>query len=129
MFSGNAMKLETFAKIAEKFEPPVGRKYTLNFALASDYIVDATKLANMFNSEHWMCKITPIHNNEACKANGIETKDGYIGYDSYREVENNLIRAGFDTLVFIPSMDEENGLVTCGNAVLSGTKIKTNEVH
>lgn len=33
--------------------------------------------------------------------------------------------AGFDTLVFIPSMDEENGLVTCGNVILGGSQLKT----
>ena len=124
MFSGNALSLEEFAKIASKFPSPIGRKYTLNFALASNYIVDAKKLSSMFNPDEWMCKITPIHNNNACKSNGIETIGGYDTYLPYKETEENLKSYKFDTLVFVPSMDEENGLVTCGNAILSGSKIK-----
>ena len=123
MFSGNAMKLETFARIAEKFPEPIGRKYTLNFALASSYIVNAEKLKNLFDPEHWMCKITPIHNNNACRENKIVTVDGYDSFEPYRKVENDLKCSGYDVLVFVPSMDEEQGLVTCGNAVLSGREI------
>jgi hypothetical protein len=29
--------------------------------------------------------------------------------------------------VFVPSIDEEDGLVTCGNAVLGGSQLKTDE--
>ena len=71
-----------------------------------------------------MVKITPIHNNDACKENGFKTKNGYCSYEVYREAENNLIEAGFDVIVFVPSMDEENGTITCGNAILGGSKIK-----
>jgi hypothetical protein len=35
-----------------------------------------------------------------------------------------LKSAGFDVLVFVPSTDEENSLVTCGNLILGGGKIK-----
>ena len=71
-----------------------------------------------------MCKITPIHNNNACRENGIETIDGYDSYKPYAKPENDLKAAGFDVLVFVPSMDEEDGLVTCGNAVLGGSTFK-----
>ena len=40
-------------------------------------------------------------------------------------IAGNLIKTwedlkakGFDVLVFVPSIDEEHGLVTCGNAIL-----------
>ena len=35
--------------------------------------------------------------------------------------------AGFDVLVFVPSIDEEDGLVTCGNAILGGSTLKYNQ--
>ena len=65
---------------------------------------------------------TPIHNNNACTENGITTVGGYSSFTPYAELEQGLIDAGFDVLVFVPSMDEENGLVTCGNAVLGGSQ-------
>ena len=39
-----------------------------------------------------------------------------------RKVEEDLKANGFDVIVFVPSYDEDNGLITCGNAILSGKK-------
>ena len=124
MFQGGSISLEELAKIADKMPDPLSRKYCLNFAYASDYEVDGEYLAKLFDKDKFMCKITPIHNNEACRENGIATLEGYSNYNSYREPEESLKGAGFDTLVFVPSMDEEEGLVTCGNLVLSGSEVK-----
>lgn len=120
MFNGKSLNLSGISKICEALPPPISRKYCLNFALASNYEVDASKLADLFDPEMFMVKITPIHNNTACRQNGIETTDGYEYYLPYKQAEEDLKAAGFDVLVFVPSMDEEDGLVTCGNVVLSG---------
>ena len=85
--------------------------------------MEITAKTRTLNPEHWMCKITPIHNNNACKQNKIVTVDGYDSFEPYRNVESKLKESGFDVLIFVPSMDEEQGLVTCGNAVLSGREI------
>jgi len=45
-----------------------------------------------------------------------------------KPVEFTINRRNIDVLVFVPSMDEENGLVTCGNAILSGSEIKIGPV-
>jgi len=119
MFAGLSITLKELARIADRMPEPVSRKYCLNFAFASGYIIDGKKLASMFDSEKFMCKITPIHNNNACRDNGIETLGGYSSFTPYRDVENSLKDAGFDVIVFIPSMDEEFSKVTCGNAILS----------
>jgi len=124
MFGGSSITLSDFAKIADTLPEPIGRKYCLNFAYASDYEVDGDKLANLFDSEKFMCKITPIHNNVSCQQNGIKTIDGYASYLPYKKPEDSLKAAGFDVLVFVPSMDEEDGLVTCGNAILGGSELK-----
>lgn len=124
MFNGGSISLEEFAKIADKMPEPISRKYCLNFAYASDYEINGEYLATLFDTEKFMCKITPIHNNTACRENKIETIGGYESYYPYIKPEQSLKDAGFDVLVFIPSMDEEDGLVTCGNLVLSGSKVK-----
>lgn len=124
MFGGDSLDLSEFAKIADRMPNPVGRKYCLNFAYASDFDINGRLLASMFDSEKFMCKITPIHNNNACAENGIETIDGYDSYLPYKKPEEELKAAGFDVLVFVPSMDEEDGLVTCGNLALGGSEMK-----
>lgn len=102
----------------------VGRKIALNFAL-TDAEIDADKLRRLFDPKYFMCKITPMHLTNACEDNDIVTTDGYEKYYPYKEVEENLKRVGFDVLVFIPSKEEDEGRITCGNAILSGSKAKT----
>ena len=71
-----------------------------------------------------MVKITPIHNNNACHENNIKTDGGYDSFVPYKKAEEDLKNAGFDVLIFVPSLDEEQGLVTCGNLILGGSKIE-----
>lgn len=127
LFRNLSYSLEDISNICKNLPDPIGRKYCLNFAYASDSIIDGKKLANLFDPSKFMCKITPIHNNRACIENKIETVGGYTSYSPYKSVEEELKNAGFDVLVFIPSMDEENGLVTCGNLILSGTELKLDD--
>jgi 23S rRNA (adenine2503-C2)-methyltransferase len=119
LFSDNSLTLEEISKIGEMLDMPRGRKYALNFALGDNFEVDAEKLRDLFNPNKFMVKITPIHITNSCKENNIETKNGYFDYSPYREIENKLIKVGFDVLVFIPSIEEDTSRITCGNAILS----------
>lgn len=128
MFSGNAHTLEDISIIMDRllsyFELPhvnipfKGRKIALNFALTGDKI-DGAKLRSLFNPKYFMCKITPLHMTEACVENGMSAHDGYTAYSSYRPVEEELKKHGFDVLVFVPSKEEDESRITCGNAILS----------
>lgn len=124
MFGGCSLSLREIAIVAEKLPMPIGRKYCLNFAYSTDFEVNAEVIASLFDPEKFMCKITPIHNCNACVENGIKTEDGYSSYLPYKKPEQALKDAGFDVLVFIPSQDEEDGCITCGNVVLGGSEIK-----
>lgn len=124
MFGDTTLTLEELAAIADKMPYPLSRKYCLNFAFSSDFKIEADKVKRLFDPEKFMIKITPIHNNNACRENKIETVGGYEYFAPYAQVEEDLIAAGFDVLVFVPSMDEEDGLVTCGNAILGGSELK-----
>ena len=119
LFSGNSLSLAEIAEIGRLLPDPVGRKYALNFALANDTIIDGGILRNLFSPEKFMCKITPIHETFTSKENKIITSDGYDSYYPYKDAENSLKDAGFDVLVFIPSKDEDESRITCGNAILS----------
>jgi len=120
MFSHNSLSIMEISQICELLPMPIGRKYALNFALADDYIIDADALAVLFPPEKFMCKITPLHRTKSCAENGIVTTHGYEAFTPYKDVEERLKNAGFDVIVFVPSYDEDDGLITCGNAILSG---------
>jgi 23S rRNA (adenine2503-C2)-methyltransferase len=125
MFSGNAETLENISKMferlledKEKNKRVIGRKIALNFAI-TDKEIDGKKLRDLFNPAYFMCKITPMHENTACNKNGLITKDGYTNYYPYKKVEEDLKKNGFDVIVFVPSKEEDESKITCGNAILA----------
>lgn len=121
MFNGNSLSLKEISKIGRYLIEPKGRKYTLNFALADNYEINAEKLRDLFNPDKFMVKITPLHKTHSSIENDIKTTGGYEYFTPYQQVEKDLIKAGFDVLVFVPSYDEDLGRITCGNAILSGS--------
>jgi len=125
LFSGRAHMLKDVADMALRLPDPVGRKYALNFALSDSSIINASLLAKLFSPKKFMTKITPLHMTTACSTNDIKTTGGYTSYTPYKKIEEELKDAGFDVLVFIPSIDEDLGRITCGNAILSGTVPET----
>lgn len=121
MFSGNSLSLDEIAHEMAFMPPPKGRKYTLNFALADGYEINPGRLESFFDPKHFMVKITPIHYTKSCKDNKIQTSSGYDLYEPYRKIEEGLQAYGFDVIVFIPSIEEDESKITCGNAILSET--------
>ena len=95
-----------------------GRKIALNFAL-TDAPINADDLRFYFDPQYFMCKITPMHNTKAVIKNGMITDGGYDYYYPYKKTEEELKEAGFDVIVFIPSKEEDESRITCGNAILA----------
>lgn len=117
MFRGNALTLEGIARVMEGIVP-VGRKVTLNFAVAS-YEIDPAVLLKYFDPEDYIIKLTPMHKTAAAERNRIRTIGDYTEYHPYAEHEDRLVAAGYDVLVFIASEAEDLGRITCGNAILA----------
>lgn len=120
MYQGCTLSIPEIAEVCADFPAPNGRKYCINMAMADGYEADGEKIARLFSPDKWMVKITPIHVTTASAEHGIETTGGYDVYEAYAYAEHAFKHAGFDTLVFVPSYDEDFGMITCGNAVLSG---------
>lgn len=120
MFNNNSCSFSEIAKIMRGIIPN-GRKITLNFAVA-DYEINPNILLNYFDPDDYIIKLTPMHKTETAIQNGIETKGDYTTYHPYDNHEHELIKAGYDVIVFIASKYEDLGMITCGNAVLTGKK-------
>jgi len=118
MFGGNSCTLSQIANIMRGIIP-VGRKITLNFAVAG-YTVDCDLLARLFSPELYIVKLTPMHKTATASEGGIRTEGDYTTPEPYQDLQARFERAGFETLVFIASHDEDAGRITCGNAILSG---------
>jgi len=120
MFRGQAAPLSEIARIVNRY-PPKGRKITLNFAVAG-YTIDPSVLIRLFSPERYIIKLTPMHKTKTALMNGIETEGDYTTITPYKEDEERLKAAGYDVLVFVASVAEDLGRITCGNAILAGTR-------
>lgn len=119
MFSKNTLNLDEIAGMVDCWTP-LGRKITLNFAVAG-YEIDVAKLRKLFDPEKVIIKLTPMHKTQTAITNDIKTDGDYTTIYPYQKIEEELKSVGFDVLVFIASEYEDMGRITCGNAILSGT--------
>ena len=119
LFGGKSLPLSDIAEIAAYLPKPKGRKYTLNFPVSSDTILNASELDNLFEKDKFIVKITPIHETNEARMNRISTPEGYDNYRVYKKFEYPLLDRGWDVIVFVPSKEEDEDRITCGNALLS----------
>lgn len=112
LFDYKSLSLSAISKIADKLPMPKGRKYTLNFPVTAQTILDAKELTSLFDKDKFIVKITPIH--ESAIENGFEVT-GYSDYNVYRMFEQPLLEEGWD----VPSKEEDSDRITCGNALIA----------
>ena len=122
-FNNLSLSLEEISKLSKKLPKPVGRKYTLNFAVTKDTILDADRLSSLFDKDDFIVKITPIHETHSAIENGYDVTTSYDDYDVYRKFEQPLVKAGWDVIVFVPSKEEDSDRITCGNALISNSSL------
>lgn len=116
LFGGSSLTLEEISELGKTLPAPKGRKYTLNFCVSSETIIDGWKLADLFHPDNWIVKLTPVHNAQTAKDNGLYTEFWYKSHEACCK------SAGFDVIVFVPSEEEEQGRITCGNLILAQNK-------
>lgn len=118
LFDSRSLSLSAISKIADKLPMPKGRKYTLNFPVTAQTILDAKELTSLFDKDKFIVKITPIHETASAIENGFEVT-GYSDYNVYRMFEQPLLEEGWDVIVFVPSEEEDSDRITCGNALIA----------
>jgi 23S rRNA (adenine2503-C2)-methyltransferase len=65
MYKGMVMSLDQIAAMCRTLPDPIGRKYCLNFAYSTDFIVDATKLSAMFDPDKLLRQLSAIQESRA----------------------------------------------------------------
>lgn len=125
MFRSNAHSLEEIAKIMEGIIPN-GRKITLNFPVAN-WEVNPNILLKYFDPDYYIVKLTPIHKTTNAKLHDhYQTNKDYTTYEPYKNIEQSLLKAGYDVIVFLASEEEDISEITCGNAILSHMTVPRN---
>lgn len=121
-FNNMSLNLEEISDLAAKLPAPNGRKYTLNFAVTSQTILNPKYLSTLFDKNKFIVKITPIHETNSAIDNGFDVTTSYTDYDVYRKFEDPLLEEGWDVIVFVPSKEEDGDRITCGNALIATNK-------
>ena len=121
MFRNKSLSLAEIGKIIDDLPMPVGRKYTLNFAVTSKSNLDVAMMNKFFDKKKCIVKITPIHETVEANDNGYEI---VTDFDVYEKFEQPLVDDGWDVIVFIPSKEEDEDRITCGNSLIALNHIK-----
>ncbi len=104
-----------FAEMAEygrAFHRPGERKVTLNFALADNLPVSATKLLEYFDPEVFLIKITPVNPTHRAKENDILTN--IRPEDTDHPTIRKLADAGYQVVFSFGEREENNIGSNCG---------------
>ena len=121
MFRGMSSSLEDIGKIIDRLPMPKKRKYTLNFAVTSENNLNPDLMEKYFDKEKCIVKITPIHETVEAVDEGYEI---VTDFDVYEKFEQPLVDRGWDVIVFVPSKEEDEDRITCGNSLIALSKKK-----
>lgn len=116
MFRNMSLSLPEIGAIIDRLPMPKRRKYTLNFAVTSKSNLNVDLMNKYFNKEKCIIKITPIHETVEAFDEGYEI---ISDFDVYEQFEKPLVEDGWNVIVFIPSKEEDEDRITCGNSLIA----------
>lgn len=116
MFRNRSLSLQEISDIIKELPHPKKRKYTLNFAVTSKSNLDVDLMNKYFDKEKCIVKMTPIHETVEAVDEGYEIVHDF---DVYEQFEQPLVNDGWDVIVFIPSKEEDEDRITCGNSLIA----------
>ena len=116
MFRNRSLSLQEISDIIKELPYPKKRKYTLNFAVTSKSNLDVDLMNKYFDKEKCIVKMTPIHETVEAVDEGYEIVHDF---DVYQQFEQPLVNDGWDVIVFVPSKEEDEDRITCGNSLIA----------
>lgn len=111
----------SFAQMAaygERFYRAGDRKITLNFALAEGMPADPSVLLRYFDPARYLVKLTPVNPTVRATQNGLLTHINPYWPDSARPLAGALAEAGYEVVVSIGEVLENQIGSNCGQYVL-----------
>jgi 23S rRNA (adenine2503-C2)-methyltransferase len=111
-----------FARMAaygERFHRAGDRKITLNFALAADSPIDASVLTRYFDPARYLVKLTPVNPTSRATENKLTSHIDPTRPETAEAVMRSLADAGYDVIVSIGEVEENEIGSNCGQYVLN----------
>jgi 23S rRNA (adenine2503-C2)-methyltransferase len=116
MFRNRSLSLQEISNIIKELPYPKKRKYTLNFAVTSKSNLNVDLMNKYFDKKKCIVKMTPIHETVEAVDEGYEIVHDF---DVYEQFEQPLVNDGWDVIVFVPSKEEDEDRITCGNSLIA----------
>ena len=120
-----------FARMAaygERFHRAGDRKITLNFALAADSPIETSVLMRYFDPTRYLVKLTPVNPTSRATQNNLGSHIDPTRPETAQSVVEPLMKAGFEVIVSIGEVEENEIGSNCGQYVLnyleSGVAVK-----
>ncbi len=111
------LTINEIAKYGLRFIKEKDRKVTLNFALAHNFEVNARKLFDIFSTDHFMIKITPLNPTYQVIENKYDSYISSTDLDRQYAIVEELRQYGFEVLVSIGENEENLIGSNCGQYV------------
>lgn len=111
----------SFAQMAaygERFQRAGDRKITLNFALAEGLPADPAVLLRYFDPARYLVKLTPVNPTVRAVQNGLSTYIDPYCPKSGEALAQAMMAAGYDTILSIGEVEENEIGSNCGQYVL-----------
>ena len=123
IFSNNSLSIEEISNLMNDLlnkNGLIGRRIALNFAVTKGVDINPKILVPLFDPKYYITKITPYHLTQSTKDSGILKEINMKENIDYMYLlEERFKNEGYDCIVNIPSKEEEESRLTCGNALLS----------
>jgi len=110
---------EWMAAYGDSFLRPGDRKITLNFALSDGHPVDAAVLLKYFDPQKYLVKITPVNPTSQAVKNGLASYVDPLRPETAQSVADAVARAGYEVIVSIGEVEENEIGSNCGQYVLN----------
>ncbi|MFH1652461.1 MAG: radical SAM protein [Pseudomonadota bacterium] len=109
--------LKEISEYGTKFISGDKRKASLNFALTKDSKMDSEILCNTFSPKKFCIKITPVNPTSNSQINCMTSEMNDVISDRVEKISRKLISNGFDVIVSIGDLRENEIGSNCGMAV------------
>ena len=107
------------AAYGEKFHRTGDRKITLNFALAENSPIEADVLTRHFDPARYLIKLTPINPTSRATKNNLASQIDPTRPETAEAVTRPLTEAGYEVIVSIGEVEENEIGSNCGQYVLN----------
>ncbi len=111
------MSFQEIAEYGKKFCVQGDRKITLNFIVLQDYPIDPEIIKSFFDPALFLIKLTPLNPTFCAKKNRLSSKLNPLDASSVSALVHTFRSLGFETLVSIGELQENNIGSNCGQYI------------